>query len=104
MTAGIPWDDGTRGKEALLGDMEAILEPDIPDPGRRRFVAILLNAHIRHAIGRSVDDCLGPWIDGEGDGPSPEEAVEAMRTAVKRVRGDDPDDPYRRSIVKTWDL
>jgi hypothetical protein len=78
-----------RFNDPLIAKFEAILREDIPDPNRRRAVAMMIHAHAKAAMVHSIRDKFDPFIGMNAVKPTVEEALTAMRGAIIRIAGFD---------------
>jgi hypothetical protein len=77
--------------DPLLHQLERILAYDIPDPNRRRAVALITKAHMKTAIVRVLREKFDPYLRTDNDTADTGAAVAAMRDAIISVAGYDPE-------------
>ena len=77
--------------DPLIGIIEAILHDDIPDPNRRRAVALMIHAHIKASTVHTLRQKFDPFLGIHAVKPTVEEALNAMRGAIIRLAGYDSD-------------
>jgi len=73
--------------DSLLVVVETILAHDIPDPNRRRAVALILNATTRNRMTRALREHFDPYIGADPVELSGDDAVKVMRDTVMMVAG-----------------
>jgi len=82
--------------DKLLATIEDILKNDIPDPNRRRAVAMMIRVHVKVDMVHTLREKFDPFIGlGAVKSFSIEELLAAMRDAVVRLAGYGRDDPYQ---------
>jgi hypothetical protein len=74
--------------DPLLHQLERIMAHDIPDPNRRRAVALIAKAHMKTAVVRVLRETFDPYLTTGAPDPG---AAETMRNAIISVAGYNPE-------------
>lgn len=76
-------------RDPLLETIEALLRDDIPDPTRRRVVAMMVRAHVKVSMVHALREKFEPYLGIGAVKPTVGEALTAMRGSIIRLAGFD---------------